>query len=159
MFKHIRRPFRSSRALRHAMENTARNHWSKGLVSVWPRLGARKRNHNEGFHIFSGQSLLFYESNWPSRRAFSYGGTTKTLGFYRVPRFPSLLLDPPGLPAAKTSHENAVPNHSSKAPSRPLRARSAQGRWLGGRFGGASPTGDPATEPSGSALAVAERVG
>ena len=37
IFKHSRRPFRSSRALRQTIENTFRNHWSKGLVSVWPR--------------------------------------------------------------------------------------------------------------------------
>ena len=35
IFKNSRRPFRSSRALRQTIENTVRNHWSKGLVSVW----------------------------------------------------------------------------------------------------------------------------
>ena len=38
----------------------------------------------------------------------------------------------------------------SKGLSRPLRARCAKLCRLSGRFGGASPTGDPATEPSGS---------
>ena len=36
IFKHSRRPFRSSRALRQTIENTLRNYWSKGLLSVWP---------------------------------------------------------------------------------------------------------------------------
>ena len=42
MFKQFRRPFRSSRALRQTIESTLRNHWSKGLVFVWPRFGGQK---------------------------------------------------------------------------------------------------------------------
>ena len=47
------------------------------------------------------------------------------------------------LRAPRHTIENTVRNHSPKDLSRPLHARSAPGRWLGGRFGGASPTGDP----------------
>ena len=70
IFKQLRRPFRSSRALRQTIENTLRNHWSKGLVLVWSAFGGRKRNHNEEFMIFSGQDFLVYETNWPPRRVF-----------------------------------------------------------------------------------------
>ena len=58
IFKQLRRPFRSSRALRQTIENTLRNHWSKGLVLAWPAFGGRKRNHDEGFTFFSGQSEI-----------------------------------------------------------------------------------------------------
>ena len=58
------------------------------------------------------------------------------------------------LRAPRHTIESTVRNHSPKDLSRPLHARSAPGRWLGGRFGGASPTGDPAIEPSGSGRAV-----
>ena len=51
------------------------------------------------------------------------------------------------LRAPRHTIERTVRNHWSKGLSRPLQARCAQGRWLSGRFGGASPTGDPATEP------------
>ena len=71
IFKQLRRPFRSSRALRQTIENTLRNHWSKGLVLAWPAFGGRKRNHDEGVHAFSGQDFLVYESNWPPRRVSS----------------------------------------------------------------------------------------
>ena len=57
IFKQLRRPFRSSRALRQTIENTLRNHWSKGLVLAWPAFGDKKRNHDEGFTFFSGQEL------------------------------------------------------------------------------------------------------
>ena len=85
IFKQLRRPFRSSRALRQTIENTLRNYWSKGLLSVWLAFGGRKRNHDEGVHAFSGQDFLVYESNWPPRRVFFARRTSKTFGFYVVP--------------------------------------------------------------------------
>ena len=66
----MRRPFRSSPSLRQTIENTLRNYWSKGLLSVWPAFGGRKHNQDEGVHAFSGQDFLVYESNWPPRRVF-----------------------------------------------------------------------------------------
>ncbi len=149
IFKQLRRPFRSSRALRQTIENTLRNHWSKGLLSVWPAFGGRKRNHDEGVHAFSGQDVLLYESNWPPRRVFSHVGPQKPLVFTWFRAFHAFLR-PPVAPRGQKSHENAVRNHFSNGPSRQLRDRSAQGPWLSGRFGCASTTGDPATEPLGS---------
>ena len=145
-FKQLRRPFRSSRALRQTIENNLRNHWSKGLLSVWPAFGGRKRNHDEGVHAFSGQDVLLYESNWPPRRVFSHVGPQKPLVFTWFRAFHAFLR-PPVAPRGQKSHENAVRNHLSKGPSRQLQDRSSQGPWLSGRFGCASTTGDPATEP------------
>ena len=136
IFKQLRRPFRSSRALRQTIENTLRNHWSKGLLSVWPAFGGRKRNHDEGVHAFSGQDVLLYESNWPPRRVFSHVGPQKPLVFTWFRAFHAFLR-PPVAPRGQKSHENAVRNHLSKGPSRQLRDRSAQGPWLGGRVLGA----------------------
>ena len=150
-FKQLRRPFRSSRALRQTIENNLRNHWSKGLLSVWPAFGGRKRNHDEGVHAFSGQDVLLYESNWPPRRVFSHVGPQKPLVFTWFRAFHAFLR-PPVAPRGQKSHENAVRNHLSKGPSRQLRDRSAQGPWLSGRFGCASTTGDPATEPGKAQL-------
>ena len=56
IFKQLRRPFRSSRALRQTIENTVRNHWSKGLVSVWPRFAQRWKPQLLGL-AFSSRSL------------------------------------------------------------------------------------------------------
>ena len=136
IFKQLRRPFRSSRALRQTIENTLRNHWSKGLLSVWPAFGGRKRNHDEGVHAFSGQDVLLYESNWPPRRVFSHVGPQKPLVFTWFRAFHAFLR-PPVAPRGQKSHENAVRNHLSKGPSRQLRDRSAQGPWLSGRVLGA----------------------
>ena len=149
IFKQLRRPFRSSRALRQTIENTLRNHWSKGLLSVWPAFGGRKRNHDEGVHAFSGQDVLLYESNWPPRRVFSHVGPQKPLVFTWFRAFHAFLR-PPVAPRGQKSHENAVRNHLSKGPSRQLRDRSAQGPWLGGRSSGAQP-------PAGSGHRNSER--
>ena len=90
IFKQLRRPFRSSRALRQTIENNLRNHWSKGLLSVWPAFGGRKRNHDEGVHAFSGQDFLVYESNWPPRRAVSLvlRGSVLSMPFFAHPLLP-----------------------------------------------------------------------
>ena len=138
IFKQLRRPFRSSRALRQTIENTLRNHWSKGLLSVWPAFGGRKRNHDEGVHAFSGQDVLLYESNWPPRRVFSHVGPQKPLVFTWFRAFHAFLR-PPVAPRGQKSNENALRNHLSKGPSRQLRDRSAQGPWLGGRVLGRMP--------------------
>ena len=55
---------------------------------------------------------------------------------------------PQGRVQAYKTAKSAVRNHSSKSPSGPLQARCAKVLRLSGRFWGASPTGDPATEPS-----------
>ena len=136
IFKQLRRPFRSSRALRQTIENTLRNHWSKGLVLVWPAFGGRKRNHNEEFIRFSDQDFLVYESNCPPRRVFSHVGPQKPRVFTWFRDFHAFLR-PPVAPRGQRSHENAVRNHLSKGPSRQLRDRSKQGPWLGGRVLGA----------------------
>ena len=138
IFKPFSGPFRSSRALRQTIENTLRNHWSKGLLSVWLAFGGRKRNHDEGVHAFSGQDFLVHESNWPPRRVFSHVGLQKPLVFTWFRAFHAFLR-PPVAPRGQKSHENAVRNHLSKGPSRQLRDRSAQGPWLGGRVLGAQP--------------------
>ena len=127
-------------------KNTLRNDWSKGLVLGWPAFGGSKRNHDEGVHACSGQDVLLYESNWPPRRVFSHVGPQKPSVFIWFRAFHAFLR-PPVAPRGQKSHENAVRNHLSKGPSRQLRDRSAQGPWLSGRFGCASTTGDPATEP------------
>ena len=102
IFKQLRRPFRSSRALRQTIENTLRNHWSKGLVLAWPAFGGRKRNHDEGFTFFSGQErLLCLRIQLASQTCFLIRRNSKTHGFYVVPCFPSLFWDPPGLPEAR----------------------------------------------------------
>ena len=93
-FKQFSCPFRSSRALRQTIENTLRNHWSKGLLSVWPAFGSRKRNHDEGVHAFSGQDFLVYESNWPPRRVFSHVGPQKPLVFTWLRAFQAVLRPP-----------------------------------------------------------------
>ena len=94
IFKQLRRPFRSSRALRQTIENTLRNHWSKGLVLAWPAFGGRKRNHDEEVHAFSGQDFLVYESNWPPRRVFSHVGPQKPLVFTWFRAFQAFLRPP-----------------------------------------------------------------
>ena len=96
--------------------------------------------------LFSGQDFLVYESNCPPRRVFSHVGPQKPRVFTWFRDFHAFLC-PPVAPRGQRSHENAVRNHLSKGPSRQLRDRSAQGPWLSGRFGCASTTGDPATEP------------
>ena len=88
IFKQLRHPFRSSRALRQTIENTLRNHWSKGLVLAWPAFGGRKRNHDEGFTFFSGQERLL------CLRIQLASQTCCFIGFYVVPRFPSLFSTP-----------------------------------------------------------------
>ena len=147
IFKQSRRPFRSSRALRQTIENTLRNHWSKGLLSVWPAFGGRKRNHDEGVHAFSGQDVLLYESNWPPRRVFFTRRTSKTFGFYVVPCFPRLSSPTRGSPRPEITRKccsKSLVKRSFKTAAGQKRTR-AMARWPG--FGGACPTGDPATEP------------
>ena len=139
IFKQLRRPFRSSRALRQTIENTLRNHWSKGLVLAWPAFGGRKRNHDEGFTFFSGQErLLCLRIQLASQTCFLIRRNSKTHGFYVVPCFPSLSSPTRGSPRLEITR-NAFRNHLSNGPSRQLRDRSAQGPWLGGRSSGAQP--------------------
>ena len=94
IFKQLKRPFRSSRALRQTIENTLRNHWSKGLVLGWPSLGGRERNHYEYFMLYSGQDFLVFESNWPPRRIFSHGGPQKPSAFTWFRAFEAFLRPP-----------------------------------------------------------------
>ena len=160
IFKQLRRPFRSSRALRQTIENTLRNYWSKGLLSVWPAFGGRKRNHDEGVHAFSGQDFLVYESNWPPRRVFHTSDLTN-------PRFlrGSVLSTPffvhPLLPEARDHTKMLFEITCQKVlqDSCGTEAHKDHGSVAGLR--GRSHLMDPATEhcETGSRLAVAERVG
>ena len=150
IFKQLRRPFRSSRTLRQTIENTLRNHWSKGLVLAWPAFGSRKRNHDEGFTFFSGQErLLCLRIQLASQTCFLIRRNSKTHGFYVVPCFPSLSSPTRGSPrleieiTRKCSSKSLV-KRSFETAAGQKRIRT-MARWPG--FGGACPTGDPATEP------------
>ena len=160
-FKQLRRPFRSSRALRQTIENTLRNHWSKGLVLAWPAFGGRKRNHDEGFTFSSGQErLLCLRIQLASQTCFLIRRNSKTHGFYVVPCFPSLSSPTRGSPRLEItrkccSKSLVIRSFETAAGQKRIRTMA---RWPG--FGGACPTGDPATElqrsrawPSRSVLA------
>ena len=189
IFKQLRRPFRSSRALRQTIENTLRNHWSKGLVLAWPAFGGRKRNHDEGFTFFSGQSeirdprsdvrppvseirdqrseirnprseirdprseirdperLLCLRIQLASQTCFLIRRNSKTHGFYVVPCFPSLSSPTRGSPRLEITRKccsKSLVKRSFETAAGQKRIRT-MARWPG--FGGACPTGDPATEP------------
>ena len=183
IFKQLRRPFRSSRALRQTIENTLRNHWSKGLVLAWPAFGGRKRNHDEGFTFFSGQSeirdprsdvrppvseirdprsgiwdprseirdaerLLCLRIQLASQTCFLIRRNSKTHGFYLVPCFPSLSSPTRGSPRLEITRKcssKSLVKRSFETAAGQKRIRT-MARWPG--FGGACPTGDPATEPN-----------
>ena len=148
IFKQLRRPFRSSRALRQTIENTLRNHWSKGLVLAWPAFGGRKRNHDEGFTFFSGQErLLCLRIQLASQTCFLIRRNSKTHGFYVVPCFPSLSSPTRGSPRLEITRKcssKSLVKRSFETAAGQKRIRT-MARWPG--FGGACPTGDPATEP------------
>ena len=147
IFKQLRRPFRSSRALRQTIENTLRNHWSKGLLSVWPAFGGRKRNHDEGFTFFSGQErLLCLRIQLASQTCFLIRRNSRTHGFYVVPCFPSLSSPTRGSPRLEITRKcssKSLVKRSFETAAGQKRIRT-MARWPG--FGGACPTGDPATE-------------
>ena len=107
-----------------------------GLAEVW----GQKTQPQRGISRFIRPKPSYFTNPFLTQR------NSKTIGFYVVPRFPSLFGTTRGSRGQK-SHENAVRNHLAKAPSRQLRDRSAQGPWLGGRSSGAQPPLDPATEP------------
>ena len=88
-FQQLRRPFRSSRALRQTIENTLRNHGSKGILSVWPAIGAEKATTTREFTLSPAKTSYFTNpTGLPG--VFFTRRTSKTLGFYVVPCFPNL---------------------------------------------------------------------
>ena len=160
IFKQFRRPFRSSRALRQTIENTLRNHWSKGLVLAWPAFGGRKRNHDEGFTFFSGQErLLCLRIQLASQTCFFIRRNSKTHGFYVLPCFPSLSSPTRGSPSLEITRKcssKSLVKRSFETAAGQKRIRT-MARWPG--FGGACPTGSGHRASKRSCLAVAERVG
>ena len=140
IFKQLRRPFRSSRALRQTIENTLRNHWSKGLVLAWPAFGGRKRNHDEGFTFFSGQErLLCLRIQLASQTCFLIRRNSKTHGFYVVPCFPSLSSPTRGSPRLEITRKfcsKSPVKRSFKTAAGQKRTRT-MARWP--VFGGAAP--------------------
>ena len=136
IFKQLRRPFRSSRALRQTIEKHSSKSLVKrscaGLAGVWGQQTQPRR----GSSRFLRPRLLSLRIQLPSQACFSHVGPQKPRVFTWFRDFHAFLC-PPVAPRGQRSHENAVRNHLSKGPSRQLRDRSAQGPWLGGRVLGA----------------------
>ena len=113
----------------------------------WPAFGGSKRNHDEGVHAFSGQDFLVYGSHCPPRRVFSHVGPQKPLVFTWFRDFHAFLrppVAPRGLEIKRKCSSKTLVKRSFETAAGQKRIRT-MARWPG--FGGACPTGDPATEP------------
>ena len=147
IFKQLRRPFRSSRALRQTIEKHSSKRLVKrscaGLAGVWGQQTQPRR----GSSRFLRPRLLSLRIQLASQTCFFTRRTSKTLGFYAVPCFPSLSSTTRGSPRPETTRtcsSKSLVKSSFKTAAGQKRTRT-MARWPG--FGGACPTGDPATEP------------
>ena len=110
---------------------------------AWPAFGGRKRNHDEWFTFFSGQErLLCLRIQLASQTCFFIRRNSKTLGFYELPRFPSLFGTTRGSPRPEITRKccsKSPVKRSFKTAAGQKRTRT-MAQWPG--FGGACPTGD-----------------
>ena len=98
IFKQLRRPFRSSRVLRQTIEKHSSKSLVKrscvGLACVWRQNTQPRR----GISRFLRPKPLSLRIQLASQTCFFIRRNSKTLGFYVVPRFPSLFWTPRGSP-------------------------------------------------------------